>query len=180
MTTWYRTRFLFCSFGPLYLLVCVGLAAQHKWLQDGFKGGDAIAMVIAASAFFLSIAVFDGLRRGFSAASPSRYAVEPADTLDDTVLSYMLSYIPPLIIDDLSSAAKVAPAIVFYVVLIIIMVTTDTMYVNPYFLLFRYRIFRVELPSKRTVVVITRRPEILPGETVDLHELQPSKLYFAS
>jgi hypothetical protein len=137
-------------------------------------------MAIAAGAFVLSLLVFRGLRNNFSAASPSRYAVSPLECLDENVLGYMLSYIPPLMIDDLGSIAKVAPAIVFYVVLILIMIRTDTMYVNPYFLLFKYRIFRVELPSLRSVVVITNKTDILPGETLSLHEIQPSKLYFAS
>ncbi|WP_143273435.1 hypothetical protein [Azospirillum palustre] len=180
MTTWYRARFLFCSFGPLYLLLCIGLAVQHEWMKQGLKGNDVIVMLIAGIFFILSFFVFLNLRNGFSAASPSRYSVKPLESLDGSVLSYMLSYIPPLMIDDLSSVAKVAPAIVFYAVLILIMIRTDTMYVNPYFLLFKYRIFRVELPNSRSITVITQKQEIFPEETVTLHEIQPSKLYFSS
>ena len=180
MTAWYRARFLFCSFGPLYLLLCVGLAVQHTWSMASMRNYDTIVMAIAACAFALSILVFQNLRRSFAAASPSRYAASPVESLDESVLGYMLSYIPPLMIDDLGSIAKVAPAVVFYAVFILILLRTDTMYVNPYFLLFKYRVFRVELPSRRSVIVITNKSEIMPGEILSLHEIQPSKLYFSS
>lgn len=180
MTAWYRARFLFCSFGPLYLLLCVGLSVQHTWTKANLRDYDTFVMAISACAFVISILVFQSLRKNFSAASPSRYAVSPLESLDESVLGYMLSYIPPLMIDDLSSSAKVVPAIVFYIVFILILIRTDTIYINPYFLLFKYRVFRVELPSHRPVVIITKRSEIIPGETLSLHEIQPSKLYFAS
>lgn len=83
-------------------------------------------------------------------------------------------------IDDLSSAAKVAPATVFYAVLILIMLRTDTVYVNPYFLMFGYRIFRIELPLRRPVVIITKIKVVIPGDNLTLHEIEPSRLYFAS
>jgi len=180
MTVWYRARFLFCSFGPLYLLLCIGFAVQHHWAQSGFWHADTIAMTVSAAALVLSLVTFLQLRAKFEVGSPSRFAVEPIESLDDAVLSYMLSYLPPLLIDDLASAAKVVPAVVFYLVLGFILLRTDTMYVNPYFLLLGYRIFRVTLPSKRTVIVISKSTEIVPGETLTLHEIQPSRLFFAS
>lgn len=178
MTIWYRILFLFSSFGPLYLLLGVSLAVQHNW-EKGL-GYDLIVLAIVACAFLLSIYVFLRLQRGFSTASPSYRQIKPTGALDENVLSYMLAYIPPLIIDDLTSVAKVAPAGVYYFVLFLVMAKTDTIYVNPYFLFFNYRIFRAELPSKRSVVVITKRPEIRPGATATLHELQPGKMYFVS
>lgn len=86
MTAWYRSRFLFCSFGPLYLLLAVGLAVQHKWTNEGLKGTDTILMFLAGAAFLASIQVFRALRSGFSAASPSRYDVKPLESLDGGVL----------------------------------------------------------------------------------------------
>lgn len=179
MTAWYRARFLFCSFGPLYLLLFVGLVVQHKWAGASLWSKYTLLMALAGGSFIISLFVFQSLRNSFLSASPSRCKVVPIESLDESVLGYMLSYIPPLMIDDLNLLAKVAPAIVFYVVLILILLRTDTMYVNPYFLLFKYRIYRVQLPSKRAVVIITKKAEILQDETISLYEIQPAKLYFA-
>lgn len=180
MTPWYRARFLFCSFGPLYLLLCIELAVQHKWSGEIVYSGKLIAIIISGCAFIMSILIFLELRSGFSAASPFRCKVQRLESLDESVLGYMLSYIPPLMIDDLSLIAKIAPAIVFYAVLILILLRTDTMYVNPYFLIFKYRVFRVELPSGRPVIIITKKKEILRDDVLVLHEIQQSKLYYAS
>lgn len=136
-------------------------------------------MVLAAVAFALSLFAFVALRSGFAKSSPSRYTVEPVESLDESVFGYMLSYIPPLMIDDLHSLSKIAPIIVFYAVLVLIMVRTDTLYVNPYFLLFKFRIFRIRLPSGRLVIIITQKPEVLPNELLTLHEIQPAKMFYA-
>ncbi|WP_092499898.1 hypothetical protein [Faunimonas pinastri] len=180
MTSWYRARFLFCSFSPLYLLLFAGEAAQHDWKNASTGITGLFVMGLSACAFFASILMFNELRSGFEQGSPMRYAVDDIEPLDESVLSYMLSYIPPLMIDDLSSWAKVVPACVFYAVLMLIMFRTDTVYVNPLFLLFRYRIMRAKLPSGRSGVIITRRSNFLPEEILTLHEIQPSKLFYAS
>lgn len=179
MSAWYRILFLFSSFGPLYMLLCLELTIQHDWQKTGFRGGGVIGMSVAGAAFLLSFFVFTWLRSGFRANSPSRYKVDPLTSLDENVLTYMLSYFPPLMIDDFSSTAKVVPAIMFYVVMTAIMFCADTMYVNPYFLLFGYRIYRVKLPSARSVILVTRKTEVRPDELLNLYEIQPSRLFYA-
>ena len=179
MTIWYRSWFLFCSFGPLYLLLGVGLAVQADWSVGGLWHYDRIAIVLSGLCFILSISVFLILRAGFTAGSPHRSNIYDLETLDDSILGYMLSYFPPLMIDDLRSASKLMPAVVFYVVLVLILAKTDKMYVNPYFLIFGYRIFRVRLSSGRAVVLITPKSELRVGEVTTLFEIQPSTLFYA-
>ena len=179
MSVWYRALFLFSSFGPLYLLVCVGLGVQHDWEKAGPKSGVIIAIAVTVGVFLLSVIVFERLRSEFRANSPARYPVEPIISLDENVLTYLITYLPPLMIDDFSSIPKVAPAIIFYAVMFLIMMRTDTMYVNPYFLLFGYRIYRVRLPSKRSVIIVTKKAEVMPDELLNLYEIQPSRLFYA-
>ncbi len=82
-------------------------------------------------------------------------------------------------IDDYLDLNKVIPVSIFYIIIFIIMFRTDTMYVNPYFLIFRIKIFKVTLPSGRSVVVVTDRQEILNGENLTLYAIESSKLYYS-
>lgn len=180
MTAWYRARFLFCSFGPLYLLLMAGLLAQRDWNENFSLNLATTSIFVSALFFILSIVIFWNLQSNFESASPMRDHIEPLESLDESVLSYMLSYIPPLMIDNLGDTAKIAPATVFYAVMIIIMFKTNIMYVNPYFLLFGYRILKAKLySSSRTVIIITKKVEILPNEYVELHEISTARLFYA-
>lgn len=170
MTAWYRCLFLFSSFGPLYLVVSVSL-----FIQTGFS----TAASFAAAAFVLSIVVFLKLKQGFDSSSPSQQRVDSVQNLDESIISYMLSYMPPLMIDDYSSLSKVAPALIFYVVLILIIFRTDSIYVNPFFLLFKYRIYKATLPSGRSVILISKKNQILRQELLALYEIQPARLFYA-
>ena len=179
MTLWYRALFLFSSFGPLYFLLCAGLAVQHDWTKEGWKGGDVIATLCVGILFLLSFVIFLFLRSGFKSNSISRYSVDEISSLDEAILTYLIAYLPPLMIDDLSSIAKVVPLAIFYLIMTTVMLLSDTMYVNPYFLLFGYRVYRVKLPSNRMVIVVSRKRELLPGELLHLYEVQPSRLFYA-
>lgn len=178
MSFWYRVLFLFSSFGPLYLLVCGQLAVQHNWEKFTLKG-DTVAMGITAGAFVASFLVFLWLRSGFRSSSPSRYQVQSIESLDGNVLNYLIAYFPPFMIENFTSMAKVVPAIIFYVVMVLIMLRSDTLHVNPYFLLFGYRLYRVRLPSNRPVIIVTKKTEVMQGAQLNLYEVEPSRFFYA-
>ncbi|RAK68719.1 hypothetical protein [Phenylobacterium kunshanense] len=169
MSGWFRVLFLFSSFGPLYGVLCVGLAVQKHFAPAAFAGAAAIA----------SIYVFLYLRSGFKDSQPFQDSAEVQAQLDENILSYLVAYLPPLLIDDFQNLAKVAPAAGFYVLVLALMLRTDTLYVNPFFILLGYRIYRVKLISGRTVTIITKKLEIVGSEKLNLYEVQPSRLYFA-
>jgi hypothetical protein len=169
MTGWFRLLFLFSSWAPLYVVVALALGAQ-KHAQ-----GAAIALALATAAVF----VFLFLRARFKRAQPYPTKVEPIEQLDENIIGYMLAYIPPVLIDDYASSAKVWPAVAFYLIIATLMMRTDTINVNPLFLFFRYRLHRARLPSGRAVTIITRRDEVVAGEVLNLYEVQTSRLYFA-
>jgi hypothetical protein len=179
MSLWYRTLFLFSSFGPLYLLLCGQLAVQYDWGKGDWKGGIVIAIGATGGAFALSFLVFMRLRAGFQSNSPSRQVVEPLESLDNNVLNYLIAYFPPFMIDNFMSLTKVVPVIIFYIVMIVIMIRSETLHVNPYFLLFGYRLHKARLPSKRSVILVTKKSEIMPEELLNLYEIQPSRVFYA-
>ncbi|MDI9069952.1 hypothetical protein [Xanthomonas oryzae] len=82
-------------------------------------------------------------------------------------------------IDDFGNNAKVIPVAGFYIVLITLMAATNTIYINPYFLIFRIRIFRILLPDGKRVVLISKRNTLKDGESIPLYAINPESLYYS-
>lgn len=179
MTPWFRLLFVFSSFGPLYFLLVAGLIAHEKTDNKIPPVGGQYLFYAALLCCALSFVAFFIIVKSFKTSSFSFFKFNKAQPLDENVLSYMLSYLPPLMIDDLSSIKKVIPAIVFYVIIITILLRIDSLYVNPYFLIFGYRIYRVELPSGQEVVMVTKEKGLSTGELLRFYEVAPGKLFFA-
>src|SRR5579863_3991880 len=103
MSGWFRTLFLLSSFGPLYAMLAVGF-----WVQGG-----RAAAAVAVAAFIGSFLLFLKLKSGFNRASVLRNKVALLESLDENILTYLISYLPPILIDDYSDPKKVAPIIIF-------------------------------------------------------------------
>jgi len=177
MTRLFKAIFLFSSFAPLYFLLAIGLAVQ-RWDRSEYGLAGTFGVWIATLLLILSYFAFIYLRRGLAITQPMREEVSSPQAADESVLSYMLSYIPPLLIDDFSNPEKSVPAICFYIVLIIMMGATQTIYVNPYFLLSGCRIFKAKISGKPVTIITTR--DFLPeSELITLHEIGLSSLYYA-
>lgn len=169
MSGWFRALFLFTSFAPLYLLIGASL-----WIQ-GFR-----LWWIALLAAGLALATFLLLERRLTYKSPFRQQVTFESSLDESVFSYMLSYLPPIMIDNFSDLKKVTPVIGFYIVSAFLLFRSSVVYINPFFMALGYRIHIGRLhESGRTVVVIVRGFTPIDGEILKLHEVQPARLYFA-
>ncbi|UKE57709.1 hypothetical protein [Xanthomonas translucens] len=179
MTAWFKSKFLFSSFGPLYFFLAIGLTVQHNWQSKWNWGFTNSAMVAGWGCLVLSFLIFLQLRTSFEVGSIIRSAISAPERLDESVLSYMLSYLPPLMIDDFGNNAKVIPAAGFYSVLITLMAATNTIYINPYFLIFRIRIFRISLPDGKRVVLISKRNTLKDGESIPLYAINPESLYYS-
>jgi hypothetical protein len=170
MSGWFRMLFLFSSFGPLYAVLALGLYVQNH----------AFHALLAATTAVTSFLVFLKLREGFVRKSPFWSKIDVEAALDESILSYLIAYLPPLLIDDFNKPEKFIPAIGFYFVVITLMLRTDTIYVNPYFTWFGYRIYRVKLASGCPIILVTSRKYVASGDELSLYEMQPSRLYFAN
>ena len=170
MSGWFRVLFLFNSFGPLYAILGASLWVQGITLPAVLWLGTALGAVL----------VFGGIASRLTARQAQYEAVEIEAALDENVLSYLIAYLPPLLVDDFSKAEKAVPALLFYAVVAVLMLSSNTLYINPFFLLFGFRIFRGRLVrSQRCVVIITRLREIEPQERLALHEIETAHLFYA-
>jgi hypothetical protein len=169
MSGWFRAIFLFTSFAPLYLLLCASLYAQ------GFRLW-WVALLIAG----LAICAFIFLEKRLTRKSVFRKKVVFESSLDESVFSYMLSYIPPLMIDDFSDMKKLVPVIGFYIVTVFLLFRSSVIYINPFFIALGYRVYIGRIhESGRSVVIITRDKAPIDGEVLNLYEVQSSRLYYA-
>lgn len=169
MTSWFRLHFLFSSFGPLFALGAIVFAVQgYPWLA-----GLAGLLAICAALTFIALAA--GLKR----KSPFHEVVQVDAALDQHILSHLIAYLPPVLVDDIGSQQKIIPITAFYGLLLVLMLRADAIYVNPFFLWFGYRIFQVRIPNGRQIVIVTKRPSTISGDRLTLYEIDATRLYFA-
>jgi hypothetical protein len=169
VTSFFRLQFLFSSFGPLFALVAIVFAVQgYLWLA-----GVAVLLALCAGLTFLALAT--GLKR----KSPFHEVVQVDGALDQHILSHLIAYLPPVLVDGIGSPQKLIPVLAFYGLLLVIMLRADAIYVNPFFLWFGYRIFQVRLPNGRQIVIVTKRASTISGDRLTLYEIDATRLYFA-
>jgi hypothetical protein len=169
MSGWFRAIFLYTSFAPLYLLLAASLYVQSlpHW-------------PFALIAFVAACGAFKWLTTRLTRKSVYHAKVTFESSLDESVFAYLLSYIPPLMIDNFSDPKKLVPVIGFYFVAAFLLFRSNVIYINPFFLAFGYRIYIGRLhESGRTVVIVTRRSVTPNGEAIGLYEVQTSRLYYA-
>ncbi|MBR9972056.1 hypothetical protein KEC16_10040 [Magnetospirillum sp. J10] len=168
MTPWFRTLFLFSSFGPLYVLFAASLYVQGVRLWWG-----------GVIAFAMAVIVFLWLKSRFKRKSVIRKAITVESNLDEGVFSYLVSYFPPFMTDSFSDPAKAIPIVIFYATMVFLLFRSSTIYINPFFIASGYRLYRGRLEgSNRSIVLITNRQDIIDGDMLSLYEVHPSRLYF--
>lgn len=100
--------------------------------------------------------------------------------LDEGIITYLISYLPPILIDDLARTSSAVPIALFYVFIVFLFTRTDSLYVNPLFLMFRYHVFRVRLQaSARSVILISTNQDLVDNALIDLYEVQSGRVYFS-
>lgn len=170
MTAFFKFIFLFSSFGPLYLVFAI-----KAHFGDGLPNVISISF---ACAFIASIAVFAFAGKKMRGGIGKTYRIVDVKTKDAEVFPYLMSYIPPLIFRDLSKPDVYLPLIVLYVIIALLYMRLDAPYLNPYFLLFGYRIYEAKLePSRNVVTIIACRRPISGSEQLELTELSAGVYY---
>lgn len=169
MTSWFRLHFLFSSFGPLYALIAIVFLVQGNLISA------VIAALLAACALLTFLALAAGLKKKSSFGS----VIQLDGPLDQHILSHLISYLPPVLVSNFAAWEQLAPALGFYLIVFGIMMKADTIYVNPFFLWFGYRIYQVRLDTGRQVTVVTKRKSTVSGDRLTLFEVDATRLYFA-
>ena len=171
MSSWFRFWFLFSSFGPLYLIFAVKL-----WLSVnvGYK-----PPAVAAAACLLSAVAFLLLRRRLRPDNGTVFEITDIKSKDSEVFSYITTYIPPLILRDMSEPSIYIPMVILYSVIFLCYMKLDAPYLNPYFILLGYRIYEARLTKTRALVTIIAKNRRMAGtEEVRLYEIGTGDLYY--
>jgi hypothetical protein len=84
---------------------------------------------------------------------------------------------PPIFLGDMLRTSNIVPVIGFYIVMILLMLRSDLLYINPYFILFGYRVHRVVINTGNAVVIVSRGGIIREGALLTLREVARSSLY---
>jgi hypothetical protein len=171
MTSWFRFWFLFSSFGPLYLIFAIKL-----WLNEGVTRAAAWT---ALTAFVLSIVVFAIIRSQLRSDNGTPFDLVDVKPKDSEIFSYITTYIPPLITRDMSTPDVYWPLIVLYAVIALAYMKLDSPYLNPFFILFGYRVYEGRMKDSRTLVtIISRRRRLTGTDRVTLYEIGTGDLYY--
>ena len=170
MTPFFKFIFLFSSFGPLFIVFAI------KSYYD--KGLPGFLWTIFVLVFLMSIIVFVSATRKIRSGIGKTYKIVDVKTKDAEIFPYLMTYIPPLIFRDLSKPEVYLPLFVLYGIICLLYMRLDAPYLNPYFLLFGYRIYEAKLePSRNVVTVITHRRPISGTEELKMIELSVGVYY---
>ena len=171
MTAWFRFWFLFSSFGPLYLIFAVKLAYNNGvpfWLQYVFY-----------TMFGAAVIVFIIVARGLKTKNGLPFELTDVKAKDNEVFPYLMSYIPPLIARDMAQAEVYIPLLILYGIIFTGYMRLDSPYLNPFFIIFGYRIYEAKISStKKVITILTRGGRIASSETAILYEIGVGDLYY--
>lgn len=105
---------------------------------------------------------------------PSSFRIKSAAPIDESILVYVITYVPLLLDVDFSSLSGLVSLLVFYVVMSIVFVRSRTLFVNPIFMILGWRFFEGTIVSEgedSPVLLITKRRIIEGGCNYKLREL---------
>lgn len=167
----FRLLFFFSSFGPLYLIFAiklffdVGVARYVAW--------------IFVACCCLAVIAFRRIVKRFGRGAGTPFKVSDVKAKDSEIFSYITTYIPPLISPDMSKPESYLPLLVLYVVICVAYLRLESPYLNPFFILFGYRVYEGRLATSRNLVtIISRRRPIGGCDDLVLYELGTSDLYY--
>jgi hypothetical protein len=150
-TVFIRGMLFFCSYFPLTLIICILLFGKWPlWAIALFFGIVGIGSLLATWLYFSLMR-----RRAYV----EQKKVIDFASRDAEVMSYIASYLIPLVTFPLGTAQQIAVLFVFIVVLFIIYVHSNMIYINPMLNVAGYRLYEVEIEhSKRPHYYIARKP----------------------
>jgi hypothetical protein len=114
------------------------------------------------------------MRRGVG----NNYKIVDVKTKDLEVFPYLMAYIPPIAFRDIDRPETYVPTIILYSVISLLYLRLDGPYLNPFFLLFGFRIYEAKLePSRNVVTVIACRRPVSSNEEIQMTELSAGVYY---
>jgi hypothetical protein len=169
MTGGFKLVFVITAYAPLYLI-----AAQKFWLIGNHPLGVALAVLAILSAL---IAL--GFSRRLNVGEAKPYAVEDAKRIDNEIFPYLMTYIPLIIGSDFSKPEVAIPVLTLYFIIFLLYLRLNSPYVHPILALTGIRIYGAKVAATgRSIVILSAADIIDARETIRLHEVATSFLYF--
>jgi len=169
MTKTYKLVFVLTAYAPLYLI-----AAQKFWMTGNHPLGATLAVAAAICAI---IAL--GLSRRLDVGEAKPYPIEDVKRIDNEIFPYLMTYIPLIIGSDFSKPEVAIPVGTLYFIIFVLYLKLDSPYVHPVFAILGIRIYGAKIASSgRSIVIMSSGGVIDSRETVNLHEVANSFLYF--
>jgi len=138
-------------------------------LLDTFGQGlpSVICVALAAS---MTVGLIAFLRTARSLATDKVELVR-AKHRDNDAIAYVMTYLVPFLGHDPSGWRGRAALSLFIAVLAVLYLQSHLFYVNPLLSLMGYRLFEAETQSGRTLILISKRKYLCPGDYVEAHTL---------
>jgi hypothetical protein len=149
--------FVSASWCPVYLLVAVLAWPANRTLS-------VLLLALSLGSLLLLYLLEKVVRARFARelVTASRSEVQKED-----IFMYVLSYIPPFFAVDVSSNEKLVALLLLYFLIFMTYVRLDQYHLNPVFVFFGYRVFRVSTPGGAQLYVVANRDQnIRPGEQI--------------
>lgn len=150
MTPLAKVLFLLSSYAPLWALIAVRFDAVEpsRLSVAPYLSWSFVALTLG------SLAAFAFLLSRLKAANPVVISIRSYARNDDHILSYVVTYFPPLFSLDLAKPHDLWSLAILYVTVGIVYVRADAFYVNPLFALAGFRSYEITTSSGRTFAAL--------------------------
>lgn len=107
--------------------------------------------------------------------------INNCENISENIISYTISIIPPLMIDDFSDINKIYTVLIFYLIMFVVLYRSNIIVLNPLFLVFGYKISMVRFnkSSNYCVVISKYSLRIDSGSKLSTYEIYRSSVYYA-
>ena len=142
-----RTIMFISSYFPLYIMITI---LYYKKIIEGFKCMNVFSIIVTlALGLFIIISIFSIVLLRLGKGSKEKL-IEDLERPDDTVLSYIMTYIIPLVTNGDNTTEVYIANIFLFILIGYIYLRLNLIYLNPLWAMFGYMIYR---DSNREVII---------------------------
>ncbi|KCZ60043.1 MULTISPECIES: hypothetical protein [Hyphomonas] len=167
-----------------YLLLSGFLPINAILLAKSFEQGQYIfawiMLVLVNLGAFATIRVRDIVN---SRDEPDTYKLVSSTPIDESILVYVVTYVPLLLDVNLSTLSGAISLLIFYVIMAIVFVRSKTLFVNPIFMLLGWRFYLGIILSEKKeyeVLLVAKNTKLHDGVNYRLRRLTNLQTYVVS
>tara|TARA_R110001606_G_scaffold336059_1_gene484017 strand:+ start:312 stop:836 length:525 start_codon:yes stop_codon:yes gene_type:complete len=164
---------LLSGFLPINFILLAKSIEQKQYLA-------AWCMLILVNlGMFATVRVVSILRTREKADS---FIIKSSTPIDESILVYVVTYIPLLLGVDFTKTSGVVSLVIFYIVMAVVFVRSKTLFVNPIFMVMGWRFFDAKIESEGeeiSVLLIAKRPKLKDGVNYRLRRITNLQTFIA-